>query len=74
MLQDRQLKQPTNAEVAELLNIPEDQVNTYRLDTANADGIWRISLAIEILSPLRARSPGEKLPANLVLEIPITDS
>lgn len=62
---------PTNAEVAELLNIPEAQVETYRLDTIRAGDIWRVSLARQILSPLRPRASSESLPANLILEIPI---
>jgi len=62
---------PTNAEVAELLNIPEAQVETYRLDTIRAGDIWRVSLARQILSPLRPRGSSESLPANLILEIPI---
>lgn len=62
---------PTNAEVAELLNISEAQVETYRLDTVRAGGIWRISLAMQILSPLRSRGSSENLPANLILEVPL---
>jgi len=62
---------PTNAKVAELLNIPEAQVETYRLDTVRAGDIWRVSLAKQILSPLRLQGSSEHLPANLILEIPI---
>lgn len=71
MSNDRRMQEPTNADVAELLKIPEAQVATYRLDTVNAGGVWRVSLAGQILSPLRVQAPGEKIPANLILEIPI---
>lgn len=71
MVDNGLVSSPTNAEVAELLNIPEAQVETYRLDTIRAGDVWRVSLARQILSPLRLRGSSEHLPANLILEIPI---
>lgn len=71
MVDNGLVSQPTNAEVAELLNIPEAQIETYRLDTVRAGGVWRISLAMQILSPLRSQGSSETLPAGLILEIPV---
>ena len=71
MVDNGLMSPPTNAEVAKLLNIPEAQVETYRLDTIRAGDVWRVSLAGQILSPLRLRGSNEHLPANLILEMPI---
>ncbi len=62
---------PTNKELAELLGITEEEVGTYRLDTRREGDVWRISLAMEILSEKRARHSGERIPASLILEVPL---
>lgn len=70
MTDDRWVPWPTDADVAERLGITEEKVKTYRLETTKTGNIWRVAIAVDILSPLRERKEGERLPANLILEIP----
>lgn len=64
---------PTNEQVAELLGITVGEVNTYRLEAAREGNLWRVYLAREILSSQRVPSPAERIPVNLILEVPAVD-